>query len=64
MLCCIIGNSAVHCANEIIDICHELKALLSVNGAFDAYALLEKVETPDDYDSTMEIRNKSMECEK
>lgn len=32
-----MDNSVVRCANEIIDICHELKALLSVNGAFDIY---------------------------
>lgn len=34
-----MDNSVVRCADEIIDICHELKALLSVNGAFDAYKL-------------------------
>jgi hypothetical protein len=59
-----MDNSVARCANEIIDICHELKALLSVNGAFDAFAFLEKVEASDDYDLAMEIRNKSMECKK
>jgi hypothetical protein len=60
----LMDNSVARCANEIIDICHELKALLSVNGAFDAFAFLEKVEASDDYDLAMEIRNKSMECKK
>ena len=59
-----MDNSVARCANEIIDICHELKALLSVTGAFDAFVFLEKVEASDDYDLAMEIRNKSMECKK
>jgi len=32
-----VDNSVFVCADKIISICEELKALLSVNGAFDAY---------------------------
>lgn len=34
-----MDNSTIRYASEIIDICHELKALLSVNGAFNSYTL-------------------------
>lgn len=34
-----MGNSTIRYADEIIDICHEMKVLLSANGTFDSYML-------------------------
>ena len=34
-----MGNSTICYADEIIDICHEMKVLLSANGTFDSYML-------------------------